>query len=384
MTTQPKSTTADGLKELVSLGQAEHLYLSVYLPTDPSKTTTEATRLQLASLLEGLEADLQGSAWEKFFQEEKAAMEAFVLTLRPGGRGLAVLSSRAAREWHAAWLPQPVRAYARFGHGAYVLPLMDILDEMEPVCLAMIERSSARLLVVSAGSIVETKAVQSDVPRQQKTAGRESGGRGAGGLQGHVDEHERVQMSAAAQEGEPLQRRFGFRRIVLGGTDDARGHFKRILSKQMSDLVIGEIPVHSRATDHEVLKKATEIIESAERQQEKALVDEVVTRASKQQGAVAGLDPTLWALNHREMHLLVLAGESDRDGRYCQGCDFILPLANAICPQCSGKTFRVNLWEKLPGFAMRRRIGLEVVHGEAASTLWRHDGLGGQLKPTPR
>jgi hypothetical protein len=114
------------------------------------------------------------------------------------------------------------------------------------------------------------------------------------------------------------------------------------------------------------------------------LVEEVVTRASKRQGAVIGLDPTLWALNHRELHQLVLAGESDKEGRYCQGCDFILPLANTLCPQFSGKTFRVNLWEELPGFAMRRRIGLEVVHGEAAEMLWRHDGLGGQLKPTPR
>jgi peptide subunit release factor 1 (eRF1) len=144
------------------------------------------------------------------------------------------------------------------------------------------------------------------------------------------------------------------------------------------------MPVHSRATDHEVLKKATEIIGAAERRQEMALVEEVVTRASKRQGAVVGLDPTLWALNHGVMHLLVLAGESDKDGRYCQGCDFILPLANTLCPQCNGKTFRVNLWEELPGFALRRRIGLEVVHGEAAEMLWRHDGLGGQLKPTPR
>ncbi|MBM3949065.1 MAG: hypothetical protein FJ312_07485 [SAR202 cluster bacterium] len=266
-------------------------------------------------------------------------MDACMRTLRPGSQGLVVLSSRAKGDWRAIWLPRPVPAYARFGHCAYVMPLVDTLDEMEPVCVALIERSGARFLVASAGSIVETKAVRSDVPRQQKTAGRESGGRGAGGIQGHVDEHERVQMSAAAQELEHLQRRSGFRRIVLGGTDDARGHFKRALPKQMGDFVTGEMPAHSRATDSEALKKAIEIIETAERQQEKALVDEVVTRASKQQGAVVGLDPTLWALNSREMHLLVLAGESDRDGRYCQGCDFILPLANTICPNATARPF---------------------------------------------
>jgi hypothetical protein len=181
--TQPKSSTADVLKELVSLGQSDDLYLSVYLPTNAWENTTEATRLQLASLLEGIASDLRGTSWETLFSDEKTTTDEYVRAVRPGGQGLAILSSRAAREWHAVWLPQPVPAYARFGHGAYVLPLVDLLDEMEPVCLAVIERSGARFLVAAAGSIVESKAVQSDVPRRQKAAGRESGGRGANALE---------------------------------------------------------------------------------------------------------------------------------------------------------------------------------------------------------
>jgi hypothetical protein len=38
------------------------------------------------------------------------------------------------------------------------------------------------------------------------------------------------------------------------------------------------------------------------------------------------------------------------------------------------------LWEELPGFALRRDIRLEVVHGEAASMLWHYQSMGGLLK----
>jgi hypothetical protein len=43
---------------------------------------------------------------------------------------------------------------------------------------------------------------------------------------------------------------------------------------------------------------------------------------------------------------------------------------------------KVRLWEELPGFALRRGVKLEVVHGEAASALWGYDGLGGLLRLT--
>jgi hypothetical protein len=73
----------------------------------------------------------------------------------------------------------------------------------------------------------------------------------------------------------------------------------------------------------------------------------------------------------------------DAAGRYCSNCDLLLCAEAIICPQGNQKTRKVDLWEKLPGFALRRGVRLEVAHGQAASLLWRYDGMSGLLEPTP-
>ncbi len=131
--TAPVEATAEYLKRLVDRARSPHLFLSVYMPEGQEVTTTEALRLRLAALLDGVEEGLEGTSWEEPFQAERTLVEDYALTLRPGGPGLAVLSSREAREWHALWLPMRVEEHVRFGCGAYVLPLLDVLDEFEPV-----------------------------------------------------------------------------------------------------------------------------------------------------------------------------------------------------------------------------------------------------------
>ncbi|MBM3944336.1 MAG: hypothetical protein FJ317_02470 [SAR202 cluster bacterium] len=381
---QPLKPTPEDLGRLVSLAESSHPYLSVYLTTDPSSTTTEAVRLKLASLLDGVALEGTGAIDRKAFQQERQAVEEYIRHLRPGGKGLAILSSKAAGEWHAVWLPDRVEPHAAFGHGAYVLPLIDVLDELEPVCVVVLERDSARMLLCSAGVVAEKKGVQSDVPRRHKSAGRESGGRGAPSFEARIAEQERAHLAAALQELEALQANTGFQRIVLAGAVDARGHFKKLISKRLGSMVVGEMPVDARASDQDIAKKASDLVRAAEREHEEVLVEEVVTRARKSQGAVVGVDPTVWALNRGEMHLLVLTGAKGPDSQYCQPCDYMLPLASLVCPQCQGKPTRVHLWEELPGFAMRRGVEMEVVHGKAASALREHDGVGGLLKPPTR
>ena len=109
----------------------------------------------------------------------------------------------------------------------------------------------------------------------------------------------------------------------------------------------------------------------------------MITRAHKDQGAVLGLEPTLRALNRRQVHLLVMASEKDLPGRLCLTCHLPWPPEAITCPQCAQKTIPVDLREELPSFVLSRDVALEVAHGEAASLLQPYDGIGGLLKPPP-
>ncbi len=180
---------------------------------------------------------------------------------------------------------------------------------------------------------------------------------------------------------EALHSAHHFRRLFILGPEETRAEFKPMLSHELASILAGELAVDAHASDHEVAQQVQEVARRIEREEEERLVEQVVTRFEKRRGAVAGLEPTLWALDCHELHLLVLAGEVEWDGHYCLACDLLLPGEDILCPRCSQRTLKVDLWEELPGYAMRHGVGVEIVHGQAASALWAYDGIGGLLKP---
>ncbi|MCI0437975.1 MAG: hypothetical protein L0177_02460 [Chloroflexi bacterium] len=382
------------MRKLIGLARSPELFLSVYLSTSPSQITTEGVRLRLAALLDEEQKEFEGTAWEAPLRSERESVESYVQTLRPGGQGLVILSSQEAQEGRALWLPQQVEYHARFGQGAYVLPLIDVLDEFEPVGLALVERDRSRLMALAAGQIVEERRLEAEVPGMHRAGGgyatgyrassdiREAGG-GAGDIrERHILVHAERHFKEVVGSLEEMGRHHGFRRLFVAGPTETRNLFKSHLSSELSRTLAGEFSVDAHATDQELRDLALEHNREVERREEIRLVEEIVTRAEKQQGAVVGLDATLWALNRHELHLLALAGEVDWDGHYCSTCDILLPLENVLCPQCNEMTRRIALWEEIPGFALRNGVRLEVVHGEAASLLWGYDGLGGLLRFT--
>jgi peptide chain release factor subunit 1 len=396
-TTAPDRATTEGLKKVIQLARSPQLFLSIYLPTNPKETSTEGVRLRIETMLAELAESVAGTPWERPFAEERKVVEEYTRSIRPGGPGLAIISSLQAQEWEALWLPDPVEEHARFGTGAYVLPLMDVLDEWEPVSLAMVEKDKARLMVFAGGQIEEVKHLEAEVPGQHRAGGGTAthyqsgiqaypaqhlaGGGASAGFQRHIQVHVDRLFNEVVQELEDLHRQHGFRRLFIAGPSESVAQFRSHLPNPLKELLAGDLSIDAHASDQEITGQVLQTARKAERQEEVELVQELITRAEKDQGAVTGTAPSLWAINHHQMHLLVLAGESSGLGGYCANCEILLPPEDIVCPQCDKKPQRVDLWEELPGFALRRGVRLEVVHGEAASLLWHYQSIGGLLKP---
>ncbi len=392
-TAQPLQATAEALTRLIPLARSPHLFLSVYLSTPRSEFTAKGARLRIVGMLESVANNLADTTWAKAFQEERKALTGYVQTLRPGGHGLALLSSQEAGEWHALWLPGPVQDHARFGRGAYVLPLLDVADEWEPVVLAVLAKDRARLRVFAAGRVEEVKDRESEVPGQHKAGGgyaagyhrgdatQEAGGGASARFQRHILVHVTDHLKQVAKDVEDLYERYRFRRLFLAGPPETLALFKPLISRKLRDTLADEIAVDPHATEGEVQTQVLQAAQQAERRGEEALVQELITRAHKDQGAVLGLEPTLWALNRHQMHLLVMTSENDLPGRICLACQLPWPPESVTCPQCAQKTIPVDLREELPILALGRDVALEIAHGEAASLLQPYGGIGGLLKP---
>lgn len=391
--TEPVQATVDGLKKLIQMGNSSDLFLSLYVPTDPADISTDGVRLRIIALLDEVSRQVSGSPREQPFFIERKVVEEFSRSIRPGGVGLAIISSQQGQEWDALSLPVPVEEHARFGAGVDVLPLMDIIDELEPVAVVMVARDRARLMVFAGGRAEKVQLVETPLPERDSTSGRvsprlqranltrEAGGGGAAGFERHMMTHIENHLKRVKQELESLYRGYSFHRLFLAGPTDTVAMFKRHLSHELQERLVEELEIDAHASDHEIGSRVLQAGREAERHKESELVQEIITRAEKEQDAVAGIASSLWALNRHQVHLLVLAGGTGQSGNSCSTCELLLPPEDIMCPQCDQKTQRINLWEELPGFALRRGIPVEVVHGEAASALWHYEGIGGMLKP---
>jgi len=354
-------------------------------------------RLRLAARLNEIARELAdtSSQWASF--EERAMVERFVSSLRPGGQALLILSSHEARAWDALWLPAPVREHVRFGRGAYVLPLLEMLNEWEPVGLVEVHRDRGRIMVFSGGRLAEDRRFKAEVPGKHRMGGgmathyrpgamgpeaqHLAGGGAATRYQRHIEVHVAQHLIQVAQELGDVHRRINFRHFFVAGPRETVAKFRPLLHHDLEARLAGELSFSPRATETEIFAQVIQRSQEAERQEELALVQEVITRAEKGQGAVAGVVSTLGALDQRQVYRLVLADDMDQPGRYCQSCRVALPAEAIFCPRCDGKTIEVNLWEELPGVALDQDVPIKVVHGEAASELWAYDGIGALLKP---
>jgi peptide subunit release factor 1 (eRF1) len=397
ITRAPVQATKDELKRIIQLSQSPHLFLSIYLPTDPAETSTEGVRLRTAAMLDDLAGDIAGTPRERPFSEHRKTVEDYTRSIRPGGPGLAIISSLQAQEWAARWLPEPVEEHIRFGPGAYVLPLIDLMNQLAPVGLALVARDQVRLMVLAGGQIETEKRLEAKVPGQHRAGGgtgshyqagvqsypgqRQASGGASARFQRHIQVHVDRLYEQATNKLEDLHRQHGFQRLFIAGPAESAAHFKAHLPHPLKELMASDLALDTHASDQEITSQVLRAAREAERREEVKLVQEIITRAEKDQGAVAGTASSLWAINRRQMHRLVLAGESSGLGGHCANCELLLPPEDIVCPQCDRKPQLVDLWQELPRHALRMGFRLAVVHDEAASMLWHYQSIGGMLKP---
>jgi peptide chain release factor subunit 1 len=393
----PVHASADALKRLIPLARSPHFFLSAYLSPEPDDPTMNGLRLRLAARMNEIAQELADSPSERAFLEERAIVERFVSSLRPGGQSLMILSSQEAKTWDALWLPAPVHEHVRFGRGVYVLPLLEMLNEWEPVGLVEVRRDRGRIMVFSAGRLQEDRRFTAEVPGKHKVGGgtathyRQSamgpemqhlaGGGAATRYQRHIEAHVEQHLIQVAQELGDMHQRTNFRRFFVTGPRETVAMFRPLLHHDLEARLGGALSFSPRATETEIFAQVIQRSREAERQEELGLVQELITRAEKGQGAVAGVVSTLGALDQRQVHRLVLAADMNQPGRYCHNCRVTLPVEAIFCPRCDRKTIKVNLWEELPGVALAQDVPIKVVHGEAASELWAYEGIGALLKP---
>ncbi len=320
--------TDSDLRELLEF-QAPNPVVSLYLNTDPSEGNKETHRRHLRALLRQVDSPADVEVIERYFEHE------FDWT----GRSVAVFSC-AAKAWLRSFpLAIPLRSRVRVSERPHVKPLADLLDSYGGYGVALVDKQGARFFYFHLGELIEQEGVLGEAVRHTKRGGGSQAAGRRGGSAGQTNYTEELAERNLREAAEFAARFFAennVRRVLIGGTEENVTLFRYQLPKAWQSLVVGSFPMSMTASHTEVLERAMQIGEEAERRQENKWVDSLITAAAKGKNAVLGLEDTLKALNEGRIQTLFILEGDRQPGYQCAQCAHLTSIEVPSCPYCGG------------------------------------------------
>jgi hypothetical protein len=318
--------TERDLRELLDF-KPQHTVLSIYLNTEPSQGNADVYKLKLRSMLKEVD-----------FPEDKSIIENYVEQQHNGvGRSLAIFSCAPENFFRVYPIQIPIRSRLRISNRPHVKPLANLFDSYGKYGVALVDKQGARLFFFHLGTLREQEGVFGESVRRTKhgggsqAAGRRSGEAGQTQYTAEITERN---MRESAEFAAGFFADNNIRRILIGGTDDNIALFQGYLPKSWQSLIVGTFSISMTASQDEVMQRAMEIGQQAEKQREIRAVETVITAAAKGKGGVIGLDDTLGMVHDGRIKNLLVLEDFRAPGYRCRSCEYLTSRKLDSCPFC--------------------------------------------------
>jgi peptide chain release factor subunit 1 len=289
-------------------------------------------------------------------------------------RGLALFACSGAGLWQAVPVSRPLRDRLVVGPRPYLLPLEAVLEMAETFCTAIVDRERARIFLSSLGEIEEVSQVLDDVPGRH-----DQGGWAQARLQRHIEEHVQRHLKRVAEALLRLQQRRRFDHLILSGPEETVAELERELHDYVARTIVDRTSLSMASSAGDVLDQALQLEGDLEERREHEAVRRVAEESRAGTGrAVAGMAPTLAALEENRVDTLVVRDGLAMPGVRCPSCGH-LALDGARCEMCGAATENVpDLVEEAVEAGLRQRSRVETVRDGAE--LDRSGGIGALLR----
>jgi stalled ribosome rescue protein Dom34 len=293
--------------------------------------------------------------------------------LEPQGKSALVVvhPSIDLAEVHTLRLHLPSAAHWR--RGAFLRPVVEVMDEHERYGVVLTDKQRARVFSVYMGEITEHSDLVSPTSQRTQTTGHDqiwSQKR----QQRHHDQEVAVHAKRVVDALHELGLRSPYDRLIIAGPKEATLQVARVLPRRLHGKLFQTISLAVTASPREVLERILEIQKGIEREQEVALVEGVLAELHSGGRAMVALAPVIEAANHGRVWKLVYAKGFSADGGECSGCGGYSNHQAGTCALCGGELGAVSgLIDRLSQGVLETGGQVEVVDGAAAETL---KGLG--------
>jgi peptide subunit release factor 1 (eRF1) len=210
-------------------------------------------------------------------------------------------------------LPVPVRSRVVINHSPALGQLESVVQEHEPIGVLLADRQRARLFAFELGQLVERTELIDELPRDYDARGM----RERGTPEHHMEELAHQHLRNAARAAFDLWQARGFHHLAIGAPDAIASELEAALHPYLRERLCGRVHLAVGASHAEVREAAQALEAAVERDREAALVARLKEAAATGRRGVAGLGPTLAALNEHRVERLIVSKGFAQDGWRC-------------------------------------------------------------------
>ena len=343
------------------LGAMQKPLLSLYLHVDNARrenqAETPAWKIEQKNALREVSADVQRLDRVDQWEQIEKQMDTFFLDYLPTGRSLVVFAD--GEHIYTYELPFKLASQAHFGE-ALTLPLLWVIDEYEPYLIVQVDSEQARFIKAYLGEAEAAGEMQLQIDdydfRQKRmmpalNSTQATGGTDRDGHDKTVQAHVQRFYNDVIAEIRRLQAEMGKRRVIISGDEQAAHALHDQMSQAGRQAVVGVAAAPLSLNDGEVLGRLLDMALTYEREQENALVHEIINAARAGGRGAVGAADVIEALTQSRVELLVLPYPPREDN-----------LANDLIQQ-----------------AFEAGTPIELVHGAPADALEDAGGVGAKL-----
>jgi peptide chain release factor subunit 1 len=215
-------------------------------------------------------------------------------------------------------LPVPVPSRVVIETSPYLAPVVGAVPERR-LCVVLVDRAAARIFCGSEAGLEEGLDIRDEVHGQHDQGGW-SQARYQRSVEDDVDDHLR-NVAARLLE---LHREGQIDRLIVGCTEELLPRFLDKLHAYLRERFAGriEIDVQGSPAD-EALARAKELLLQDDEREERQIFERLRRELAVQGKAVAGLEPTLAAVNESRVETLLARQGLQAPGVFCPKCGWL-------------------------------------------------------------
>lgn len=340
------------LRELSEVFDTKPTFLSVYLNLkDNLDTKFMSRRERECSKILKSDRDLYHA-----FEKNLEAIKEYLDKTHLREKGVAIFSSKNKDFFRAFQIPITLENLFIVDTSPYLRPLALYLEEYENFCIILIDHSNARMFLVTASKITDTKEIHKDIFHHHKKGGFSQ------------MRYQRIRdgkilhfFKEVVEDITKMLENENVRRIIIAGPQVPKKEFMEYLPKEFNEKVIGFIETDIDTHENELLKEAFSIFFEKEREEETELVDKLKSEVLKDGLATYGVNETLDALNQGKVEKILLNMGIKIRGWKCERCKVIEKGDAKTCKYCNQKVYSVDVIEEIVENAEMMRAEMEFI-----------------------